>query len=70
MGSGHAATDVQVVELNTAEAAGAFDAICQRELGMSGAEFLRRWDAGDYRDVDIDDVDGLPDVVGALPLVR
>jgi muconolactone delta-isomerase len=37
---------------------------------MSGAEFLRRWDAGDYREVDIDDVDALPDVVGALPLVR
>lgn len=28
-----------------------FDAQAQAALGISGAEFLRRWDAGEYRDV-------------------
>jgi hypothetical protein len=37
---------------------------------MSGSEFLRRWDAGQYRDSDVDQVDGLPDVVAAISLVR
>jgi hypothetical protein len=70
MGRSRAAGDVQVEEMSSQEAVDAFDAICQRELGMSGSEFLRRWDEGQYRDVDVDQVDGLPDVVGAIALVR
>jgi hypothetical protein len=65
-----AANEVRVDEMSAQEAVEAFDTICQRELGMSGAEFLRRWDEGEYRDVDVDQVDGLPDVVGAIALVR
>ena len=70
MSRSRATDDVQVDELSTQEAAEAFDVICQRELGMSGAEFLRRWDEGQYRDVDVDQVDGLADVMGAIALVR
>jgi hypothetical protein len=68
--SGRAITDAQISEMSQHEADEAFDGICRRELGISGAEFLRRWDAGDYADVNVDDVDGLPDVVAALVLVR
>jgi hypothetical protein len=57
-------------ELDEQQAADLFDRICQREMGISGAEFLARWDAGLYRGVDVDDVDGLPDVVAALPSIR
>ena len=69
MGS-HTAADVQVDELSSQEAADVFDGICRRELQISGHEFLSRWDAGLYRDTDVDDVDGLPDVVAAISLVR
>jgi hypothetical protein len=37
---------------------------------MSRAEFLRRWDAGEYQDLDVDSIPGLVDVVLALSLVR
>ena len=69
MGS-HAATEVQVKELSEQEADELFDRICRREMGVTGAEFLRRWDAGDFADVDVDSVPGLTDVVMALPMVR
>jgi|AntDryMetagUQ889_1029465.scaffolds.fasta_scaffold04508_1 hypothetical protein len=70
MGRSGAAEDVQVTELSEQEAEDLFDGICQRELHMSGSEFLRRWDVGQYRDVDVDQVDGLTDVVAAISLVR
>ena len=69
MGS-HAATEVQVDELSEQEAAELFDRICRREMGVSGTEFLRRWDTGDFAGVEVDSVPGLPDVVMALPMVR
>jgi len=70
MSGSRAVDDVQVKELTELQAAEVFDGICRRELGMSGAEFLRRWDAGEYADVDVDSVDGLPDVTVAVALVR
>lgn len=70
MSGSRAVEDVQVNELSEQEAADVFDGICRRELSISGAEFLRRWDAGEYREVDVDDVDGLPDVVAVISLVR
>lgn len=66
----HAATEVQVSELSEQEADELFDRICRREMGVAGVEFLRRWDAGEFADVDVDSVPGLTDVVMALPLVR
>jgi hypothetical protein len=70
MRGSHVDTDSQVTELSDQEAADVFDGICRRELQITGREFLARWDAGDYRGVDVDDVDGLPDVVAAISLVR
>jgi hypothetical protein len=40
----------EVVELSRAEARFLFDRTARRELNMSGAEFLRRLDAGDIPD--------------------
>ncbi len=61
---------MQISELTQEDAAEVFDQICRRELGLAGSEFLSKWDAGDYEGVDVDDVDGLPEVVAAIPLVR
>jgi hypothetical protein len=70
MGGSRAVEDVEVRELDDQGAADVFDGICRRELQISGAEFLDRWDAGVYKGVDVDEIDGLPDVVAAIPLVR
>ena len=65
-----AAYDVEVDEMSEQDAAEVFDGIARRELGISGQEFLDRWDAGEYRSTDRDDVDGLSEVVAAMSLVR
>lgn len=64
------AYDIEVKQLGEQEASEVFDGIARRELGLTGPEFLRRWDAGAYEDTDVDDVDGLSEVVAAIPLVR
>lgn len=61
---------IDVAELSDTEATEAFDQLARREMGMSGEEFLRRWDAGEWSDKDFDDVRGLVDVWMGLPLVR
>lgn len=70
MGASRAAEDVQVSQMSDQEAADVFDGIARRELGVSGVEFLKRWDAGEYGHTDRDDVDGLSEVVAAMSLVR
>ncbi len=52
------------------DAAEVFDGIARRELGISGREFLDRWDAGEYRSTDRDDLDGLSEVVAGMSRVR
>jgi hypothetical protein len=47
-----------------------FDRIAQKNMGISGAEFLRRWDAGEFEGVNWDSIDGLRAVAMALPLAR
>jgi hypothetical protein len=47
-----------------------FDTVCRRELSIGGEEFLRRWDAGQYKDVDADDIEGLPEVIAAMGCAR
>jgi len=64
------ACDVDVVTLTEEEAVAAFDALARRGMGISGEEFLRRWDAGEWADVDLDSVPGLVDVSMGIPLVR
>jgi hypothetical protein len=68
--SSETATEVGIVELSADEAAKAFDRIARREMGISSEEFLERWDAGEWRDIDMDGVPGLVDVWMALPMVR
>jgi hypothetical protein len=60
----------EIVELSQQEAEQAFDAVARREMGISGAEFLRRWDAGLYQDRCMDDVEGLVETWMAVGLVR
>lgn len=60
----------EIVELNQREAEKAFDAVARREMGISGAEFLRRWDAGYYEGQCMDDVEGLVETWMAVGLVR
>lgn len=65
-----AAFGVEVEQMREQDAAEVFDGITRRELGISGSEFLKRWDAGAYSDTDRDDIDGLSEVVAAMSLVR
>ena len=64
------ASDVEIVELSGDAAARAFEELARREMGISGDEFLARWDAGQWSYRDFDDVPGLVDVWMGLPLVR
>lgn len=66
------ATDqAAIVEIDdAAEAFEVFDTVCRRELSIDGSEFLRRWDAGHYRDIDVDDIEGLSEVVATISMVR
>jgi hypothetical protein len=65
-----AAYDVEVSQMSEQDAGEVFDGIARRELNISGGEFLRRWDAGEYDSTDRDDIDGLSEVVAAMSLVR
>jgi hypothetical protein len=59
-----------VVSLDRDHAADLFDRIARKHMDMSGAEFLRRWDSGEYASVEWDSVEGLAEVAMALPLAR
>lgn len=65
-----AARGSEIVELSQQEAEDAFDAVARREMGISGPEFLRRWDAGHYEGQCMDDVEGLVETWMAVGLVR
>ncbi len=58
-----------VEEVSGAESFEVFNNIVRRELGLSGNDFLTRYDAGFY-DVDPDSVPGLSAVLTALPFAR
>ena len=48
-----------------------FDEVCRNRLGISGDEFLRRWDAGEYRDSpDTPESSGIRSVAMLIPLAR
>jgi len=61
---------VPVVEVAPTESAAMFDQIARREMGISGGEFLARWDAGEWSEIDMDDVPGLVNTWIALPFAR
>jgi hypothetical protein len=63
-----AATDSsRIRELSADEGRELFDRQARLRLGMSGAEFLRAWDAGEFGDRDDSDLMG---VAMMLPFVR
>lgn len=62
--------DSRIVELNGVDAAAEFDGIARECMDMSGPEFLRRYDRGEFADVTEDDNPGIVDMMLALPLVR
>ena len=45
------ATEPAIQWVTLEEAREIFDEQARRLMGMSGEEFLRRWDAGEYRDI-------------------
>jgi hypothetical protein len=58
------------VTLSDKDAEQLFDRIARKNMHIAGEEFLRRWDAGAYKDIDWDSVDGLVPVAMAVRLVR
>ena len=60
----------EIVELGPQEAMEAFDTVARREMGISGEEFLQRWDAGDYEGHSMDEVPGLVATWMVMGLVR
>lgn len=65
-----AACESEIVELSRQEAEEAFDTVARREMGISGVEFLRRWDAGAYAGRRMDDIKGLVATWMVIGLVR
>ncbi len=59
-----------VVEVDASAGAELFNRIAMKYMSMSGAEFLKRWDDGQYARVDWDSVPGLAEVAIALPFAR
>lgn len=64
------ACESEIVELSRQEAEAAFDAVARREMGISGLEFLRRWDSGQYAGRKMDEIKGLAATWTAMGLVR
>ncbi|BBZ11588.1 hypothetical protein [Mycobacterium branderi] len=59
--------DVQIVDIERDQAFKRFDQVCQRELHISGHEFVENYLNGAYRGVDVDSVQGLSKVLSILP---
>lgn len=57
---------VEVEEVTRAEGRAILDRAARRSLGVSGEEFLRRWDAGEYENYDPDAVE----VAMLIPFAR
>ena len=45
------ATEPAIQEVTPEEGRAIFDEQARRLMGMSGEEFLRRWDAGEFREI-------------------
>ncbi|WP_454791692.1 hypothetical protein [Mycolicibacterium lutetiense] len=59
-----------VVTMSESEYDDLFDRIARTNMGISGTEFLARWDAGEFEGIDWDSIEGLRAVAMALPLAR
>jgi hypothetical protein len=64
--------DAEVRELSREEGRRLFDRQARRYLGISGEEFLERWDAGEYGDPDdrTKNPPGVMQLAMLLPFVR
>jgi hypothetical protein len=64
--------DGEVRELSREEGRRLFDRQARRYLGISGEEFLEKWDAGDYGDPDdrTKNPPGVMQLAMLLPFVR
>ncbi|KHJ73396.1 hypothetical protein [Rhodococcus sp. Chr-9] len=60
----------EVVVLDSHDSADLFDRIAQAYMSITGTEFLRRWDTGEFEGVDWDSIPGLAEVAIALPFAR
>lgn len=62
----------EVRELSREESRELFDRQAQRYLGISGVEFIQRWEAGEYGDPDDRDKNppGVMRLVMLMPFVR
>jgi len=69
MSSAHC-TETSVIELSESEAASLFDKIAWQHLRMSGEEFLKRWDAGEFKGKNWDAMPGLAEVAMLIPFAR
>lgn len=65
-------TDGEVRELSREEGRQLFDRQARRYLGISGEEFLKKWDAGEYGDPDdrTQNPPGVMQLAMLLPFVR
>lgn len=63
-------TETAIRWLSDEEARADFDAQARLWLGISGEEFLRRWDAGEYRGLEDDDPPNVLMVASLISLVR
>lgn len=63
-------TETAIRWLDEDEAREEFDAHARKRLGLSGEEFLRRWDAGEYRGLEDDDPPNVLMVASLISLVR
>ncbi|MDQ2651966.1 MAG: hypothetical protein M3Z20_02880 [Chloroflexota bacterium] len=63
--------DLGVIVLTEEQSADLFDREARKALGISGEEFLRRWDAGEFRPIP-DTPEGWPiaRLVMSIPFVR
>lgn len=57
----------EVIVLDSDDSADLFDRIAQANMSITGVDFLRRWDSGEFSNVDWDSVPGLAEVAIALP---
>lgn len=59
-----------VISMSASEYDDLFNRIARKNMGISGPEFLSRWDAGEFEGVDWDSIEGLRAVAMAIPLAR
>lgn len=63
--------DPEVIYLSPEEGHEMFDAAARKIMGMSGEEFMRRWDAGEYDEiVDTAGHRHIWDLVALIPFAR